>query len=116
CTATRSPTAANAPATARPMPRDAPVTSTARPLDSPATLIARIIASAPFAPRRVTASLPTVLPTLDVDLGALRAERLARLQGAMRVHGADVCLFFNQANVRYATGTAAMTVYANGAF
>jgi Xaa-Pro aminopeptidase len=34
----------------------------------------------------------------------------------MREHGADVCLFFNQANVRYATGTAAMTVYSNGAF
>src|SRR5262245_2235375 len=34
----------------------------------------------------------------------------------MREHGADVCLFFNQANLRYATGTAAMTVYSNGAF
>ncbi len=55
-------------------------------------------------------------PTDDVDLGALRAERLARLQDAMCAHGADVCLFFNQANVRYATGTATMTVYSNGAF
>jgi Xaa-Pro aminopeptidase len=53
---------------------------------------------------------------LGVDLAALRSERLARLQDAMRAHGADVCLFFNQANVRYATGTAAMTVYSNGAF
>jgi Xaa-Pro aminopeptidase len=57
-----------------------------------------------------------VPPTQDVDLAALRAERLARLQAAMRAHGADACLFFNQANVRYATGTAAMTVYSNGAF
>jgi Xaa-Pro dipeptidase len=56
------------------------------------------------------------VPTHDVDLAALRAERLARLQSAMRDHGADACLFFNQANVRYATGTAAMTVYSNGAF
>ena len=56
------------------------------------------------------------MPTHDVDLAALRAERLARLQAAMRAHGADACLFFNQANVRYATGTAAMTVYSNGAF
>lgn len=55
-------------------------------------------------------------PTVDIDLAVLRAERLARLQAAMRDQGADVCLFFNQANVRYATGTATMTVYANGAF
>jgi Xaa-Pro aminopeptidase len=56
------------------------------------------------------------VPGHHVDLTALRSERLARLQDAMREHGADVCLFFNQANVRYATGTAAMTVYSNGAF
>jgi Xaa-Pro dipeptidase len=51
-----------------------------------------------------------------VDLAALRAGRLARLQGAMAGHGAGACLFFNQANVRYATGTAAMTVYSDSAF
>lgn len=56
------------------------------------------------------------MPTHDVDLEALRAERLVRLQAAMRAHGAEACLLFNQANVRYATGTAAMTVYSNGTF
>src|SRR5438067_4105205 len=48
-------------------------------------------------------------------LSALRAGRLARLQRAMAEHGAEVCLFFNQANVRYSTGTAAMTVYSDSA-
>jgi Xaa-Pro aminopeptidase len=47
---------------------------------------------------------PPVPPSDEVDLEAVRA------------HGAEACLFFNQANVRYATGTAAMTVYSNGAF
>ena len=51
-----------------------------------------------------------------IDLAKLRGERLERLQAAMRAHGAGACLFFNQANVRYATGTAAMTVYSSGAF
>ena len=46
----------------------------------------------------------------DVFGAALRAGRLERLQRAMAAHGAEVCLFFNQANVRYATGVAAMTV------
>jgi Xaa-Pro dipeptidase len=52
----------------------------------------------------------------EIDLVRLRGERLERLQSAMRAHGANVCLFFNQANVRYATGTAVMTVYSSGAF
>jgi Xaa-Pro aminopeptidase len=47
----------------------------------------------------------------DVDLERLRAGRLARLQSAMRGRGIEACLFFNQANVRYATGTAVMKVY-----
>src|SRR5438105_10517023 len=52
----------------------------------------------------------------DVFGAALRAGRLERLQRAMAAHGAEVCLFFNQANVRYATGVAAMTVYSDSAF
>ena len=37
----------------------------------------------------------------DVDLPALRAGRLARLQAAMREHDLDVCLLFNEPNTRY---------------
>jgi Xaa-Pro aminopeptidase len=55
------------------------------------------------------------LDTSIVDLPTLRAERLARLQTAMRAHGADVALFFMPGNIRYATGTAIMTVYGLGA-
>src|SRR5262245_30320155 len=51
-----------------------------------------------------------------IDLGRLRRERLGRLQAAMRSHGAEACLFFNQGNVRYATGSAIMTVYSMSAF
>ena len=46
-----------------------------------------------------------------IDLAALRAGRLARLQRSMIEHGVDACLFFKPANVRYATGTSVMTVY-----
>lgn len=52
----------------------------------------------------------------EIDLGKLRRERLDRLQAAMRAHGAETCLFFNQGNVRYATGSAIMTVYSMSAF
>jgi Xaa-Pro dipeptidase len=55
------------------------------------------------------------LDTSIVDLPTLRAERLERLQAAMRAHGADVALFFAPGNIRYATGTAIMTVYSLGA-
>jgi Xaa-Pro aminopeptidase len=55
------------------------------------------------------------LDTSAVDLPALRAERLERLQAAMRSAGADVALFFLPGNIRYATGTAIMTVYSMGA-
>ncbi len=50
----------------------------------------------------------------SVDLTRLRSGRLARLQTAMRQHGVEACLLFNPANVRYATGTNVMTVYAYG--
>ena len=51
-----------------------------------------------------------------VDLEALRRERLARLQGAMRQHDLDACLLFNEPNVRYATGATAMPVYSMSTF
>ena len=50
-----------------------------------------------------------------MDLPTLRGERLARMQAAMRDHGADAALFFAPGNIRYATGTAIMTVYSMGA-
>jgi Xaa-Pro aminopeptidase len=52
----------------------------------------------------------------DVDLPALRAGRLARLQAAMRSHDLDVCLLFNEPNIRYATGASAMPIYAMSTF
>ena len=55
------------------------------------------------------------LDTSIVDLSTLRVERLERLQAAMREAGADVALFFAPGNIRYATGTAIMTVYSMGA-
>lgn len=55
------------------------------------------------------------MPPSAIDLPALRRGRLRRLQAAMRAHGADACLFFNQGNVRYATGSAIMTVYSMSA-
>lgn len=51
-----------------------------------------------------------------VDDGLLRAGRLARLQGAMRAHGVESCLLFNEPNVRYATGVSAMPIYSNTTF
>jgi Xaa-Pro aminopeptidase len=52
----------------------------------------------------------------DIDFARLRAGRLARLQAAMRRHGLPVCLFFNPANIRYATGTDVMGVWTAGTF
>jgi Xaa-Pro aminopeptidase len=53
---------------------------------------------------------------LDVDLGALRAGRLARLQAAMRAHHMSACLLFNEPNIRYATGASAMRIYEMSTF
>jgi Xaa-Pro dipeptidase len=50
------------------------------------------------------------------DVEALRIERLARLQAAMRNHGIEVCVLFNEPNVRYATGASAMPVYSMSTF
>jgi Xaa-Pro aminopeptidase len=46
----------------------------------------------------------------------LRRERLDRLQASMRRHGMPVCLLYNPANVRYATGVALMDVWAATTF
>ena len=57
-----------------------------------------------------------VVASASVDVHALRIERLARLQDAMRAHGVEVCLLSNEPNVRYATGASAMPVYAMSTF
>ncbi len=51
-----------------------------------------------------------------MDLNRLRAGRLARLQAAMRRHGVDASLLFNEPNIRYATGASAMPVWSNTTF
>jgi Xaa-Pro aminopeptidase len=52
----------------------------------------------------------------EIDSGRLRAGRLARLQAMMKRHDLPVCLFFNPANIRYATGTDVMGVWTAGTF
>ncbi len=51
-----------------------------------------------------------------VDFAALRAGRLARLQAEMSRLDLPACLFFNPANIRYATGTSVMAVYTANTF
>jgi Xaa-Pro aminopeptidase len=57
-----------------------------------------------------------VATTERYDVEALRLERLARLQAAMHAHDVEVCLLFNEPNIRYATGASAMPVYAMSTF
>ncbi len=52
----------------------------------------------------------------DLDLARLRAGRLARLQAAMRERGVDLCLLFNEPNIRYATGVSTMPVWSETTF
>ena len=47
----------------------------------------------------------------EIDMQALRANRVARLREAMRAHDIPIALFFNPANIRYATGTDVMGVW-----
>ena len=47
----------------------------------------------------------------EIDMAALRANRVARLRDAMRKHDIPICLFFNPANIRYVTGTDVMGVW-----
>src|SRR5437899_5869012 len=52
----------------------------------------------------------------QVDLARLRTGRLARLQAAMRARAVEVCLLFNEPNIRYATGASAMPIWSNTTF
>jgi Xaa-Pro aminopeptidase len=52
----------------------------------------------------------------DIDFAALRAERLSRLQAKMAEHDVPACLFFHPANIRYATGTSVMDIWASETF
>ncbi len=52
----------------------------------------------------------------EIDFARLRAGRLERLQTTMKRHELPVCLFFNPANIRYATGTDVMGVWTAGTF
>ncbi|HEV8310813.1 MAG TPA: Xaa-Pro peptidase family protein [Methylomirabilota bacterium] len=52
----------------------------------------------------------------EVNFDRLRAGRLARLQTTMKRHDMAVGLFFNPANIRYATGTDVMGVWTAGTF
>ncbi|MGZ4154299.1 MAG: M24 family metallopeptidase [Actinomycetota bacterium] len=58
----------------------------------------------------------TTVTSIPVDLDALRAGRLARLQAAMRAKDVQACLLFNEPNVRYATGATSMPVYVMSTF
>jgi Xaa-Pro aminopeptidase len=51
-----------------------------------------------------------------IDEGALRDERLARLQAAMGAHGLEACLLFSEPNVRYATGAITMPIWSMSTF
>jgi Xaa-Pro aminopeptidase len=67
-------------------------------------------------PARVRLHNPHVqrlrVPNLsEIDMPALRTNRRARLQAMMRKHDIPICLFFNPANIRYATGTDVMGVW-----
>ena len=70
---------------------------------------------------RALAARPRVsalrVPNLsEIDFGALRAGRLARLQAEMKRHDLPVCLFYGTANIRYATGVDVMGVWTAGTF
>jgi Xaa-Pro dipeptidase len=52
----------------------------------------------------------------EVDFKRLRAGRLERLQAMMKHHDIPICLFYNPANIRYATGTDVMGVWTGTTF
>ncbi len=64
----------------------------------------------------MTETAVTVPEETAIDFDKLRTGRLARLQAMMRRDGIPVCLFFNPANIRYATGTDVMGVWTAGTF
>ena len=52
----------------------------------------------------------------DIDFAQLRAGRLERLQRMIRAHDMPVAMFYNPANIRYATGTEVMGVWTGTTF
>ncbi len=57
------------------------------------------------------------MPRLEeIDLAALRAGRLARLQTMLRRHDFPVALLYSTPNIRYATGVDVMSVWTAGTF
>ena len=64
-------------------------------------------------PRVSTLRVPNLS---EIDFGALRAGRLARLQTMMKRYDLPVCLFYGTANIRYATGVDVMGVWTAGTF
>ena len=52
----------------------------------------------------------------EIDMGALRRGRLARLQAEMKRYDLPVCLFYGTGNIRYATGVDVMGVWTAGTF
>lgn len=72
-------------------------------------------------PGRDSAIRPRVsalrVPNLsEIDFVQLRARRLQRLQDMMKLHDLPVCLFYDTANIRYATGVDVMGVWTSGTF
>jgi len=47
----------------------------------------------------------------EIDMAALRTNRLGRLQQMMKKHDIPICLFYNPGNIRYATGVDVMGVW-----
>ena len=62
----------------------------------------------PAEPHLQTLRVPTMA---DIDFPALRRERFERLQAMMRKRDIPVALFYNPANIRYATGVDVMGVW-----
>src|SRR5436190_20755347 len=52
----------------------------------------------------------------EISMDKLRSGRLARLQMMMKQYSMPICLFFNPANIRYATGTDVMGIWTAGTF
>ena len=72
--------------------------------------------AAPVGGERYRAPSPHVqtlrVPNItEIDFKQLRAGRLARLQAMMARHDIPIALFYNPANIRYATGTDVMGVW-----
>jgi len=62
----------------------------------------------PASPHIQTLRVPNIT---DIDFPALRRNRLARMQAAMKQHKIPICLFYNPGNIRYVTGVDVMGVW-----